>query len=170
MLSPWWPGRSPENRALASSSWAAIMFLTSASSGCRRPVLKSERPAGPPCRARAVPCPLTSADRDHAALANSAHGAGYHASVPGSASLPQYIRRYVQPQASRVPSTRHADPIDLVPGAAARREPAQVFGLLTPAAPLAVNLLSCIRVKYVPRPRVRNILFGGRSVTTRGGS
>jgi len=47
--------------------------------GVRRPSLKSERPAGPPCRARAVPCPLTSADRDHAAPANPARGAGYHA-------------------------------------------------------------------------------------------
>ena len=60
--------------------------------GARRPGLKSERPAGPPCRARAVPCPLTSADRDHAASANPARGAGYHALFRALVSLTQYIR------------------------------------------------------------------------------
>jgi hypothetical protein len=33
VLSPWWPGPIAVNRAWASSSWAAIMSLTSASSG-----------------------------------------------------------------------------------------------------------------------------------------
>ena len=33
VLSPWWPGLLAVNRAWASSSWAAIMSLTSASSG-----------------------------------------------------------------------------------------------------------------------------------------
>ena len=64
--------------------------------GVRRPGLKSERPAGPPCRARAVPCPLTSADRDHAASANPARGAGYHALFRALVSLTQYIRLIVR--------------------------------------------------------------------------
>ncbi len=81
------------NRARASSSRAAIMSLTSASSGVSaRPGPESERPAGPPCRARAVPCPLTSADRDHAASANPARGAGYHALFRALVSLTQDIR------------------------------------------------------------------------------
>ena len=33
VLSPWWPGPIAVNRAWLSSSWAAIMSLTSASSG-----------------------------------------------------------------------------------------------------------------------------------------
>ena len=61
--------------------------------GVRGPGLKSGRAAGPPCRARAVPCLLTPPDRDHAARANPARGAGYHALFRALVSLTQYIRR-----------------------------------------------------------------------------
>ena len=70
----------------------------------RRPGLKSERPAGPPCRAQAVPCPLTSADREHAASANPARGAGYHALFRTLVSLTQYIRYVRRPSRSAQPS------------------------------------------------------------------
>ena len=75
--------------------------------GVRRPGLKSERPPGPPCRARAVPCPLTTADRDHAASANPAPGAGYHALFRALVSLTQYIRSVFQHLRRGHPAVAH---------------------------------------------------------------
>ena len=53
VLSPWWPGPIAVNRAWAASSWAAIMSLTSASSGVsgRRISARSAGTSGPYFRA-----------------------------------------------------------------------------------------------------------------------
>ena len=92
VLSPWWPAPIAVNRAWASSSWAAIMFLTSPSAGCPQARPEIRTACGAAGRARAVPCPLMSADRDHAASANPARGAGYHALFRALVTLTQYIR------------------------------------------------------------------------------
>jgi hypothetical protein len=61
VLSPWWLGPIAVNRARASSGWAAIMSLTSASSGCpqARPEIRAACGAAVPSPGGTVSADVT---------------------------------------------------------------------------------------------------------------